>query len=153
VHGVYQRGDVAPFGLGAGTASLGVPRVPLFQLVSELASLPLPLLWLYCIVLLTISRAPLARPAHRPLAGPLYLPHRPLPVCLEQVPPFIIKIRLNEPMLCLYSPYSFSLSAAGGRAVPVRGIFLTVLSAWTKTRSVQHQQVSVCDPSLGRIEV
>lgn len=38
-------------------------------------------------------------------------------------------------MLCLYNPYNLSLSAAGGRAVPVRGIFLTVLSAWTKTRS------------------
>lgn len=39
-------------------------------------------------------------------------------------------------MLCLYKPYSFNRSEAGGRAVPVRGIRLTVLRAWTKTRSI-----------------
>lgn len=38
-------------------------------------------------------------------------------------------------MLCLYNPYSFNRSAAGGRAVPVRGILFTVFKAWTKTRS------------------
>lgn len=40
-------------------------------------------------------------------------------------------------MLCLYNPYNFNRSAAGGRAVPVRGILLTVFKAWTKTRSEQ----------------
>lgn len=43
--------------------------------------------------------------------------------------------RIDSPMLCLYKPYSFNRSAAGGRAVPVRGILFTVFKAWTKTRS------------------
>ena len=51
------------------------------------------------------------------------------------------------PMLCLYKPYNFNLSAVGGLAVPVRGIRFTVLRAWTKTRSVvishQHTRISL----------
>lgn len=57
----------------------------------------------------------------------------------------------HSPILCLYKPYSFNRSAAGGRAVPVRGILLTVFKAWTKTRSAHSGQWPVCVIGRGNI--
>jgi hypothetical protein len=47
-------------------------------------------------------------------------------------------------MDCLYSPYSFRRTEAGGFSAPMRILF-TVLSAWLNTRSaISH----VCQPSV-----
>ena len=81
-----------------------------------------------------------------PLAGGRSMTPATSPsVGLHQPGPGLRRTRFDVgdalPMLCLYSPYSFSLADGGGLAEPVRGIFLTVLRAWTNTRSTESDML------------